>query len=138
MAFETTFCIIKPDSFKNKNVGNILSRLEEEGFSFLKARFFRMTPKFCEVFYQEHRERDFFSSLVGFMSSGPIMALALSRENACKHLREVMGVTDPKKALGSSLRALYGTSIEKNAVHGSDSIKSAERELALFFSGENF
>lgn len=138
MAVETTFCIIKPNSWESKNVGAILHHLEKEGFCFLKIQKMKLTSSFCEVFYQEHKDRDFFSSLIDFMASGPVLALALSRENACLHLREIMGATDPQKAKPSTIRALFGKNVEQNAVHGSDSLQSASRELALFFPEERF
>ncbi len=138
MAVEATFCMIKPDSVKNKNIGAILSHLEKENFRFLKIQQMQLTPDFCKNFYQEHEDRDFFSSLINFISSGPVIALALSRENACLHLREAMGATDPDKAEPSTIRALFGQNVEQNSIHGSDSLKSAVRELALFFPEEKF
>lgn len=138
MAVETTFCMIKPNSWESRTVGAILSHLEKEGFCFLKIQKMRLTPAFCKIFYQEHKDRDFFSSLIHFMTSGPVLGLALSRENACKHLREVMGATDPQQAKSSTIRALFGKNVEKNAIHGSDSLQSASRELALFFPEERF
>lgn len=130
---EHTFCIIKPDSFKNKNVGNILSRLEQEGFEITSAKKMDLDIAFCKVFYAEHINKPFFSSLVEFMTSGPVLALALKREEACSYLRKVMGATNPVEAEKSSIRSLYAESIERNAIHGSDSLKSAQRELSLFF-----
>lgn len=138
MAVEVTFCMIKPNSVKSKNVGAILSHLEKEGFCFLKIQQMKLTPSFCESFYQEHKDREFFSSLIDFITSGPVLVLALSRENACMHLREVMGATDPAKAKPSTIRSLFGQNVEQNAIHGSDSLKSASRELALFFPKERF
>ena len=138
MAVEVTFCMIKPNSMENKNMGAILSHLEKEGFCFLKIQKMKLTADFCKTFYQEHKERDFFSSLIDFMTSGSVLALALSRENACKHLRKIMGATDPKKAEPSTIRALFGQNVEQNAIHGSDSLQSAVRELALFFPKEKF
>ena len=138
MAIEVTFCMIKPNSMKNKNVGAILSHLEKEGFYFFKIQQMKLTPSFCKSFYQEHKDREFFSSLIDFMTSGPVLALALSRENACMHLRKLMGATDPAKAESSTIRALFGENVEENAIHGSDSLQSASRELALFFPEDKF
>ncbi len=138
MVVEVTFCMIKPNSVKNKNIGAILDYLEKEGFCFLRMQHMQLTPSFCEVFYQEHKDRDFFSSLIDFITSGPVVALALSRENACMHLREIMGATDPKKAKPSTIRALFGQNVEQNAIHGSDSLQSVSRELTLFFPEEKF
>ena len=135
---EVTFCMIKPDSIAKKNAGAILSLLEKKEFSLLKVRLTHLTPHFCEIFYQEHRDKEFFSSLVNFITSGPVLALALKRKSACLYLREIMGATDPKKASPSTVRALFGESVEKNAIHGSDSLTSAHRELALFFPEESF
>ena len=138
MSVEVTFCMIKPDSIKNKKLGAILSHLEGENFEILKIKKMKLNPYFCEIFYSEHKDREFFSSLIEFITSGPVVALALRRENACAYLRQVMGVTDPKKADASTIRALYGSQVEQNAIHGSDSLSSSYRELALFFPKENF
>lgn len=138
MAVEVTFCMIKPNAMKNKQIGAILNHLEKENFCFFKIQKMQLTANFCKIFYQEHKERDFFYSLIEFMTSGPVLALAVSRDNACMHLREVMGATDPAKAKPSTIRALFGESVEKNTIHGSDSLKSASRELALFFPEEKF
>ena len=135
---EVTFCMIKPDSIAKKNTGAILSLLEKKDFSLLKARQMHLTSGFCEIFYQEHQDKEFFSSLVSFITSGPVLALALKRKSACLYLREIMGATDPQKASPSTVRALFGESVEKNAIHGSDSLTSARRELALFFPEESF
>ena len=138
MALEATFCMIKPNAVKNKKVGAILSHLEKENFHFLKIQQKQLTSSFYKIFYQEHKDRDFFSSLIDFMTSGPVVVLALSRENACLHLRKVMGATDPQKAEPSTIRALFGRNVEQNSIHGSDSLESAARELALFFPEAKF
>ena len=130
---ELTFCMIKPDSVRKKNVGAILSHLEKENFKIIKAQKMQLDAPFCEIFYQEHREREFFNSLVNFIISDSIFALVLKRKDACLYLREIMGATDPKQAKPSTIRALFGESVEKNAIHGSDSLISARREMALFF-----
>jgi nucleoside-diphosphate kinase len=129
-----TLAIVKPDSFAGGNAGNILAHLEREGFRLRGARILHLTREQAEGFYAVHRERPFFGSLVEFMTSGPCMPLALEREDAVPHLRGVMGATDPGKAEEGTLRKLYGGSIERNAIHGSDSAENAEKELAFFFS----
>ena len=133
-----TFCMIKPDSFRKNHVGVILSQLEKAGFRFIQARQMKLTASFCEIFYQEHKQRPFFSSLIEFMTSGPVLALVLEKENAYSDLRKLMGATDPGKADSSSIRRHFGENIEQNAIHGSDSLASAQRELALFFPEESF
>ena len=138
MSSEMTFCMIKPDSIRNKKLGAILGHLENEGFEIVRIKKLKLNPLFCETFYSEHKDREFFSSLIGFITSGPVVALALCREDACLYLRKVMGATDPKKAEASTIRALYGSHVEQNAIHGSDSLSSAHRELALFFPEEDF
>ena len=128
-----TFCMIKPDAVAKGRTGAILHHLEKENFFLVKARLMTLTPAFCEIFYQEHKEKIFFNSLVEFITSGPVLALALKRENAFEKLRQVMGATNPKEAEANSVRALWGESVERNAIHGSDSSLSAQRELSLFF-----
>lgn len=135
---EVTFCMVKPDAAGRGKTGEIIAVLEKKGFAVLKARQMKLTPAFCENFYQEHCDKSFFSSLIHFMASGPVMAMALKRESACSYLREVMGGTDPKSAEPSTIRALFGETIERNSIHGSDSLKSARRELSLFFPEELF
>lgn len=135
---ETTFCMIKPDSTSKGNVGAILSFLEKKDFKVRKAQWLHLNSHFCETFYHEHKEREFFSDLVKFISSGPVLALALERKDACLYLREIMGATNPKEAASTTIRALFGDSIERNAIHGSDSLVSARRELSLFFPEGSF
>ena len=129
-----TLAIVKPDSFAAGNAGKILAHLEREGFRLRGARVVHLTREQAEGFYAVHRERPFFASLVEFMTSGPCMPLAREREDAVPMLRQVMGATDPGKADEGTLRKLYGGSIERNAIHGSDSPENAEKELAFFFS----
>ena len=129
-----TFTIIKPDSVRKGNFGKIISRLESEGFRILGLKKVSLGRKQAEGFYAVHRERPFFSSLVEYMSSGPVYVAALERDNAVAHLRQVMGATDPKKADQGTIRADFGESIEQNAIHGSDSDENAAIEIAFFFS----
>jgi len=130
---ERTFTIIKPDSVENGNTGAIMAHLEKEGFTILAGRMLRLSTAMAEGFYAVHRERPFYQDLVAYMTSGPVWVLALERENAVKHLRAVMGATDPLQADEGTIRKLYGESIERNAIHGSDSPENAAIELAFFF-----
>ena len=128
-----TLAIIKPDAVQAGHSGRILSHLEQQGFTLRAARMVRLTPPQAETFYEVHRERPFFPSLVAFMTSGPALALALERDGAVAHLRDVIGATDPKEAKAGTVRQLYATSKERNAIHASDSIENAVREVAFFF-----
>ncbi len=136
MSSERTFCIIKPNAVEDNNIGNILKRYEEEGLRVAAAKFVHLTKEKAEGFYIEHKERPFFGSLVSFMTSGPVMLLVLEGENAVMKNREVMGATNPADAAPNTLRKLYARSIEANAVHGSDSLNSAQREISYFFEKE--
>ncbi len=129
-----TLAIIKPDAVAARKVGLILARLEEEGFGIRAARFVRLDDAQAGEFYAVHRERPFYDSLKRFMTSGPILVLALERESAVSHLREVIGATDPAEAAPGTIRALYAENKERNAIHASDSRETARRELAFFFS----
>lgn len=131
---EKTLAIIKPDGVAAGNAGNILAHLEREGFRNLAVKKLSLSETQARAFYEVHKERPFYDSLVEFMTSGPVMPLALERDNAVKHLREVMGATNPDEADEGTIRSLYATSIEKNAIHGSDSPENAAIELAFFFS----
>ncbi len=131
---EKTLAILKPDSVAAGNGGKILARLEEEGFTIRGLKKLRLTVEQARAFYEVHKERPFYGSLVEFMTSGPVIPVALERDNAVAHLRQVMGATDVAKAEAGTIRNLFGTSIEKNAIHGSDSPENAALELAFFFS----
>lgn len=131
---EMTLAILKPDSVSAGNSGNILALLEEKGFTLCGLKVLRLSRAQAEAFYAVHRERPFFASLVEFMTSGPVIPVALERADAVAYLREVMGATDVAKAEPGTVRAQYGTSIEKNAIHGSDSRENAEKELGFFFA----
>ena len=133
MKEECTFCMIKPDATARNLTGAILQKLEEQGLRLKAGRLTRLTPGLCENFYQEHKQKPFFKSLVEFILSGPVFVMALSGEEAIAKTRQIMGHTDPRCAKPGTVRALYGESIERNSIHGSDSIESAERELTLFF-----
>ena len=128
-----TLAIIKPDAVQAGNAGRILAHLEAVGFKIRSARLVRLSQPQAEAFYAVHRERPFFRSLVTFMTSGPALALALERDNAVTHLREVIGATDPAEAKPGTVRKLYAQSKERNAIHASDSVENAAREVAFFF-----
>ena len=128
-----TLAIIKPDAVAARHVGKIIAHLEAEGFHIVDAQMVRLTADRAEAFYEVHRERPFFRPLVTFMTSGPALALALERDNAVSHLREVIGATDPSQAKPGTIRHLYAQSKERNAIHASDSPENAVREVAFFF-----
>jgi nucleoside-diphosphate kinase len=132
---ERTLAIVKPDAVGAGNAGNILAHLEREGFTILAVRKLRLTATQAAAFYAVHAERHFFGELVDFMTSGSAMPVALERENAVARLREVMGDTNSTKAAAGTVRNLYGTDIQNNAIHGSDSPENADKELAFFFAG---
>jgi len=128
-----TLAIIKPDAVGTGKTGKILSHLEHAGFQIRAARLVRLSTKEAEAFYEVHRERPFYRSLVTFMTSGPALAVALERANAVAHLRDVIGATDPAEAQPGTVRQLYAESKERNAIHASDSPQTAAREVAFFF-----
>jgi nucleoside-diphosphate kinase len=138
MSKELTFSIIKPNAVKDNNVGNIISLFEKNGLKVAAAKLVNMSKAQCEEFYAEHKARPFFGELVSFMTSGPVMLMALYGENAVLKNRELMGATDPAKAAPGTIRALYAKSVGENSVHGSDSPESAMRELNLFFKETEF
>lgn len=131
---QRTLTILKPDTVSKSNCGKIIARLEDEGFAILGVKRLRLTEAQAQAFYAVHRERPFYQSLVKFMTEGPVWAMALERENAVEHLRTVMGATNPASAAAGTIRALYAESIERNAIHGSDSPENAAVELGFFFS----
>ncbi len=130
-----TFIMIKPDAVKNKHVGEILARIEKEGFKILGLKYLKLSENDAKQFYKVHAARPFYNDLCKFMSSGNIVAAALERENAVQHWRDVIGATDPKEAKPNTIRALYAESKEANSVHGSDSDDNADLEIAFFFKG---
>ena len=131
---QRTLTIIKPDAVGAGNAGNILAHLEGEGFRILGMKRMHLNQDQARAFYEVHKERPFYDSLVEFMTSGPVVAAALEREDAVAGLRRVMGATNPEDADEGTVRALYASSIERNAIHGSDSPENAALELAFFFS----
>jgi nucleoside-diphosphate kinase len=131
---QTTFSIIKPDAVASGKAGKILSLLEDNGFRIVALRMTRLSTAQAEGFYAVHAERPFYRSLVTFMTEGPVIVMALEREDAVKKLREVMGATNPANAAEGTVRKLYAESIERNAIHGSDAPETAAEELKYFFT----
>ena len=129
-----TFTMIKPDAVANGHIGKILDKITEAGFSIVAMKYTRLSEETAGKFYDIHRERPFFKDLVGFMSSGPIVAAVLQKDNAVDDFRKLIGATDPKKAEPGTIRNLFAESIEANAVHGSDSNENAAIEGNFFFS----
>ena len=134
MAGNTTLTIIKPDAFGSGKAGNIIAHLEKAGFTVLAAKVMRLTEPQAGAFYEVHKERPFYGSLVRFMTSGPCMPIILERDNAVAALREAIGATDPAEAAGGTVRKLYAESKERNAIHASDSDENALRESRFFFA----
>ena len=134
MSIERTLAIIKPDAVAAGNTGKILARLENEGFRIVTLKKVSLSPAQARAFYAVHRERPFYDSLVRFMTSGPVVPIVLERENAIAELRAVMGATNSREADTGTLRNLYGTNIERNAIHGSDAPATAAAEQSFFFS----
>ena len=132
---ETTFAIIKPDAVAAGHIGQIIQRIEAAGFQIRAMQLKHLSQKDAEGFYAVHRERPFFASLTKFMSSGPVVVLALQAPDAIKKWRTLMGATDPAKADAGTLRKEFGKSIETNATHGSDAPDTATFELGYFFPG---
>lgn len=133
MATETTFSIIKPNAVRKNVIGNIIRRFEENQLEVVAMRMVQLSREKAEGFYIEHKARPFFESLIRFMTSGPVILMALRGEDAVAKNREIMGATDPAKAAPGTIRKDFADSIEANAVHGSDSLASADREIAYFF-----
>lgn len=136
MANQRTLSIIKPDAVAKNVIGEIYSRFEKAGLKIVAAKMLHLSKEQAEGFYAEHKERGFFGELVGFMTSGPVMVQVLEGEDAIAKNRELMGATNPKEAAPGTIRADFAQSIDANAVHGSDSPESAEREVAYFFSND--
>ncbi len=130
---EKTLAIIKPDAVKKKVIGKVISRIEDEGFGIINMKMRRLTKEEAQGFYIVHKDKPFYDSLTSFMSSGEIVVLLLGRDNAIAHWRSVMGATDPALAKPGTIRRELGFSVERNAVHGSDSPATAEFEIRYFF-----
>jgi len=136
MAVERTLSIIKPDAVAKNVIGEIESRFEKAGLRIVAMKMVQLSQEKAEGFYAEHKERPFFKDLVEFMTSGPVVVQVLEGENAILANRDLMGATNPKEAEAGTIRADFAESIDANAVHGSDSAASAEREVSYFFSAE--
>ena len=134
MSLERTFAIIKPDAVAARHAGEILAIVDQAGFRILALRMTRLTEQQAKGFYAVHSEKPFFAGLVKFMTEGPIVVMALEREDAIRKWRETMGSTNPANAAEGTIRKRFATSIERNCVHGSDAPETAETELRFFFS----
>lgn len=135
MALERTLSIVKPDAVEKNHTGAIIARLESEGFIVRAMKRIHLTRAEAEGFYAEHKGRGFFDELCAFMSRSPIVVMALEREDAVAKYREVIGATNPANAAEGTIRKLYAASVGENAVHGSDKVESAVREIGYFFAG---
>ena len=136
MAIERTFSIVKPDAVAKNVIGEIYSRFEKNGLKVIASKMVHLDEEKAGGFYAEHSERPFFKDLVGFMTSGPVMVQVLEGEGSVLKNRDLMGATNPKEADAGTIRADFAESIDANAVHGSDSLESAAREIAYFFADE--
>jgi nucleoside-diphosphate kinase len=134
---ERTLSIIKPDAVAKNVIGEIIARFEQAGLKIAAAKMVQLSREQAEGFYAEHKERPFFSALVEFMTSGPVVVQVLEGKNAIAKNRELMGATNPQEAEAGTIRADFAQSIDANAVHGSDSSTSAEREVAYFFNADD-
>ncbi|RPI68776.1 MAG: nucleoside-diphosphate kinase [Ignavibacteriae bacterium] len=130
---ERTLCIIKPDAVRNQNIGNIVAMIQKAGFRILGMKQVTISTAVSGEFYAVHKARPFYGELVDFMSSGPIVPIALEKENAVADWRTLIGATNPAEAADGTIRKMYATSVGENAVHGSDSVENGQREVAFFF-----
>ena len=130
---EQTFAIIKPHAVAGKLSGKIIDMIENSGFEIVEMKKIMMSNEQAQALYAEHKERPFYNGLVSIMTSSPVIVLKLQKDNAVAAWRELMGATNPANATPGTVRALYGKSLDENATHGSDSLNSAARELAIFF-----
>ena len=137
MTLEKTLCIITPDALEQRKQSAIVQHLLDAGFKILAMEQLQLNQRQAEGFYAVHRERPFFKELVAFMTRGPVVVLALARENAVSQLRTTIGATDPAKAAEGTVRKLYGKNVGENAVHGSDSVENGAIECGYFFQGMN-
>lgn len=135
MSGKRTFTMIKPDAVQNGHIGNILADIQKAGFSIVAMKYTRLSREEAGKFYEVHKERPFYGELVDYMSSGPIVAAILEKDDAVASFRQVIGATDPSKAEEGTIRRKYAQSIAANAIHGSDSDENAAIEGAFFFSG---
>lgn len=133
MAIERTFSIVKPDAVAKHGIGKVIARIEEGGLKVIAGRYLRMSKEQAQGFYAVHKERPFYNELVDFMTSGPVFVSVLEGEDAIAKYREVLGATNSAEAAPGTVRALFGTDIEKNAAHGSDGPDTAKTEISFFF-----
>lgn len=133
MAIERTLSIIKPDGVSKNVIGEIIRRIERSGLRIAGMKMLHLSKEECGRFYEVHRDKPFYNSLIEFMSSGPVVVMVLEGENAIQKNREIMGATDPIKAGVGTIRRDFGTNVERNSIHGSDSSETAEREIKFFF-----
>lgn len=138
MASNKTFSMIKPGAVRNKHIGHILSKIEEAGFTIAAIKTTRLCLEDAAEFYKVHKERPFYQELIEFMSSGPIIAMVLLKDNAVEDFRKLIGATDPAEAAEGTIRKLFATSKSHNAIHGSDSDENAEIESTFFFSRQEW
>lgn len=131
---QTTFSIIKPNAVQKNHIGEIITRFESNGLRIAAVKLTNLSKEQAQGFYAEHKDRPFFPDLVNFMTSGPVVLMVLEGDDAVAKNREIMGATDPKKAAKGTLRADFADSLTANAVHGSDSVQSAQREILFFFA----
>lgn len=136
MAIERTFSIVKPDAVAKNHIGEIYARFEKAGLKIVASKMLHLSREQAEGFYAVHKERPFFNDLVKFMISGPVMVQTLEGEGAILKNREVMGATNPQEAAPGTIRADFASSIDENAVHGSDAAETAREEIAYFFSDD--
>jgi nucleoside-diphosphate kinase len=136
MALERTLSIIKPDAVAKNVIGEIVTRFEKANLRVVAARMMQLSREQAESFYEVHKERPFFKDLVGFMISGPVFVQVLEGEGAIKVNRDVMGATNPAEAAAGTIRADFASSIDENAVHGSDAVETAQNEIKFFFKTE--
>jgi nucleoside-diphosphate kinase len=129
-----TFFMVKPDGVKRNIVGQVINRVEQEGFTISKMKMMNISTELAEKHYGEHKDKPFFQDLVSFITSGPVVAMQVEGEDVVSEVRRIMGATNPSDADAGTIRADFATKLEENVVHGSDSEESAERELSLFFN----
>ena len=135
MSGNITFTMIKPDAVRDGHIGNILAMINNAGFKIIAMKFTKLSPEKAGEFYAVHKERPFFGELVEFMSSGPIVAAVLEKDNAVADFRKLIGATNPEEAAEGTIRALYAKNIGENAVHGADSDENASLEASFHFAG---
>jgi nucleoside-diphosphate kinase len=134
MESDFTLSIIKPNAVRTGKTGPIMAMINEGGFTISALKMLKMTRQQAEKFYEIHKDRPFFESLVEFMSSGPVVVMVLKHDNAVEEFRNLIGSTDPAKAKEGTIRKLFGVTVQMNAVHGSDSIENAQKEASFFFA----